>query len=168
MKTKSASTSTNRGLYLFVRKLTDSSKKRRANGTPDYITGSFRDAMVDLHRLWYETEEEWSQFLKKVRGRRQAEISEKLLDVAVAIFQVAVATYRGPLSYEASLSTANLRHLIENSSCPECTSQGDVIAILPHPSKPQWKLSCPECGHSWHTGEDEDSLSPLSDSDEQG
>ena len=68
--------------------------------------------MLYLLQLRYETEEEVTQFLKKVRGRRQAENSETLLDIAVAIFQVAVATYRRPLSYEASLSTANLRHLI--------------------------------------------------------
>jgi hypothetical protein len=150
---KNKTSATNRGLYLFMRKLMHETSKTKASGKTEQVEGCFRERMIDLHQLWYEVEAQWQAFLGSVRKRQQSDISDRLFDVTVAMFKAAVATYRGPLSYEASLSSTNLKHLIDNSSCNECGSQGDVVAILPHPVCPQWKLSCPECGFSWHTKE---------------
>jgi hypothetical protein len=142
---------TNRTLFLFAKKLIANNAKKRSTGIYERVSSDFRECMVDLHTRWYEMESDWQKFLSAVRSRNQAEISDKLIDAAVAMLELATATYQGPLSYEASLSPGNMVSLLEQSTCEECSAQGDVEAILPHPSAPQWKLRCPDCGQTWHT-----------------
>jgi hypothetical protein len=142
---------TNRTLFLFAKKLIASTAKKKKQGISDQVCSDFRECMVDLHARWYEVEGGWQKFLNAVRSRDQAEISDKLVDAAVAMLEIAAATYQGPLSYEASLSPLNLTSLIEQSECLACSAQGDIEAVLPHPRTPQWKLRCPDCGDTWHT-----------------
>lgn len=162
MKPPAAATS--RALFLFAKKVVVRLKSKVKQGHTEQIpmpppgSSDFRETMVEMHRRWYETEADWQNFLGAVRKRNQAEISEKLLDAAVAMFELAVATYQGPLSYEASLTPTNMKSLLEQGECSECGSQGDIDAILPHPKTPQWKLRCPECGHTWHTVDTEESI----------
>lgn len=147
------SSATSRALFIFAKKVMTDVKRKKQLGVPDQVTSDFRESMVELHQRWYETEGGWQAFLKAVRSRNQAEISDKLMDAAVAMFSLATATYQGPLSYEASLSPENMRSLVEQGECPDCDIQGDIEAILPHPKSPQWKLRCPECNNTWLTKE---------------
>lgn len=154
--TRTSASPVHHGLYHF-------SKKVVANRTHEQVSPivDFREAMVELHAIWYDVESHWHEFLETVRKNRDGQhsqaglIADRLMNVAVSLFTAAVRCSQRPGSQQMAINEQGLAALIAYGNCPSCEAQGDIESVIPGLQGARWKLRCPSCHTTWFAEPDD-------------